>query len=155
MKKFILLTALVLIGTSVLADVSRPGAPSFGTSVDTQDLAPSSAYKKPGYNTQAPKLPTLPQEASDPLRDELDAIAMDMLRAAEKRDNALMNQHFQKLVKRGNVESYYQPTIQVRPKGCPYKKHITVNGRKLTGEHMCAYMGYQYKGKMREVGYCK
>lgn len=154
MKKFILLTALVLIGTSVLADVSRPGAPSFGTSIDTQDLVPSSAYKKTGFETKKPNLPAFPQEASDPLRDELDAIAMDILRAAEKHDDALMNQHFQKLAKKG-VESYYQPQIHVRPAGCPYKKHVTVNGRKLTGEHMCAYMGYEYKGKMREVGYCK
>lgn len=154
MKKIMLLMMLVLFGASVSAEINMPGAPSFDTSADVTNSAPSSAFKKQGYQVQTPKLPELPKEATDPLRDELDAIAMDILRAAEKRDDALMNKHFQKLVMKGNVESYYQPTIEVRPNGCPYKKHITVNGRKLTGD-TCAYMGYKYKGKMREVGYCK
>ena len=155
MKKIILLMAVVLVGTSVLADVSKPGAPSFGTSNDAINSSPSDAYKKSGYVTKKPNLPTLPQEVSDPLRDELDGIAMDILRAEEKRDNSAMQANFQKLMTRGNVENYYQPQIQVRPQGCPYKRHVTVNGRQLTGEHMCAFMGYEYKGKMREVGYCK
>ena len=155
MKKIIILSALIFAGAAVFAEVNMPSAPSFGTPSTNSNTNPSSAYKKQGYQTQTHKLPTLPQETSDPLRDELDSIAMDILRAAERRDNSAMQSHFQKLVQRGNVESYYQPEIQIRPKGCPYKKHITVNGRKLTGEHMCAYMGYKYKGKMREVGYCK
>ena len=53
--------AVVLVGTSVLADVSKPGAPSFGTSNDAINSSPSDAYKKSGYVTKKPNLPTLPQ----------------------------------------------------------------------------------------------
>ncbi len=154
MKKIVLLMALAFIGTSVYAEISMPGAPSYSTPEDATSSTPSSAFKKSGYPTTVKKLPELPKEATDPLRDELDAIAMDILRAAEKRDDAAMQAHFQKLVKRGNIEKYIPPTIQVRPQGCPYKKYITINGRKLSG-NTCADMGYEYKGKMREVGYCK
>lgn len=84
---------------------------------------------------------------------QLDKLAMSMLKAAEKRDNASMQMYFKKLLESG-VDTVYQPQIAAKktPQCPPIKMEL--NGRKLQGS-LCAQTGYKYNGKEYWVGYCK
>ncbi len=153
MKKIIILSALILAGAAVYAEVNMPSAPSFNTPV--RNTNQSSAYKKPGAVTQT-KQPTanlqqIPQVNSK--KAQMDSLAMNALRAAENHDQQGMNSYMQQMMQNG-IEEFCQPqVISKRTPHCPPIK-IKVNGRMLSGSK-CAQMCYVLDGKQHDVGYCK
>lgn len=100
----------------------------------------------------APKQPQQPQQPTVS-RAVIESVCMEILRAAEAHNDEAVNKKFMQLMEYG-VQSYYPPQIiNKQTPNCPPIK-IEVNGRALSGS-MCAIMGYDYQGKMYDVGYCK
>ena len=155
MKK-ILILSMLLIGCNVLAEVNLPGAPSMYNPSNSTYETPSSQYKKTtGINNTIPKLevPTSDIPPVDNTKAKLDSLAMSALKAAEKHDEGTMNQYIQKMATSG-AEGFSTPQIIAKKTPtCPPIK-MQLNGRQLSGS-VCAQMGYLYKGKQYDVGYCK
>lgn len=155
MKKIVMLFILILAGAVVFAEVNMPSAPSFNTPSTKSNTNPSSAYKKPGAVTQNTQpqtnLPQIPQV--NPKKSQMDNLAMNILRAAEKHDQQGMNSNMQKMMQNG-IEKFCQPqVISKRTPHCPPIK-IKVNGRILSGSK-CVKMCYVLDEIQQDVGYCK
>ena len=98
MKKFLICIVVLFCFLPVNAVINEPGAP---VKMKSQQVVSDSASS------------SLQNSNSDYTSDSgnnLNSIAMSMLRAAEARDNATMNKYFRKLAEAG-VKTYYQPEI--------------------------------------------
>ena len=86
-------------------------------------------------------------------RKELDGLAMNILKEAERHNNAGMQPYFNEMLKKG-VTAVTSPQVAVkRTPQCP-PIEMELNGRMIKGS-LCARMSYEYKGKDYWVGYCK
>ncbi len=156
MKKIVLIMVAALIGTSVYADVSMPGAPSFGTTVDTQDLAPSSAYKKPGFEKPESKPVSSFYDVDKPLQSPISSVesmAKAMAVAELKGDRTKSNEIYKKMLEKGvsNVQ------VDTHINSCPYRKGIppvTIGGKTYTGKK-CVFVKYKYNGNSTGTGACQ
>lgn len=165
MKKSLSILTILLIGSSVFAAGNLPSAPTYGTPKSVSTSSPSSAYKKnvTSSNYSLPSAAevqknlnsTSPSTSSSgsSVKSQLDGIAMSILKAGERHDDAGVQAGFQKMMKMG-VTAVNPPQILSKqtPKCPPIK--ISVNGRTLSGSR-CALMGYEYNGKHHDVGYCR
>lgn len=84
---------------------------------------------------------------------QLDKLAMSILKAAEKRDNAGMQPYFKEMMLKGVTSVTSPQVVAKRTPQCPPVK-MELNGKKLSGK-LCARMSYEYEGKIYWVGYCK
>lgn len=156
MKKIIILTTLMIASAVAYAEVSMPSAPSFGTPSNVTNTNPSERYKKTttstNYNQNKPV--SLPEsKPADPLKAELDSIAMSILRAAENRDQSKQQSYMMQMMNKGVNEMCPPQIISKKTPHCPPIK-IKVNNRALSGSK-CALTCYKLNGKQYDVGYCK
>ena len=155
MKK-ILVLSMLFMGCNVLAEVNLPGAPSMYNPSNSTYETPSSQYKKSGtVSNTIPKLDLPPEDIApvDNTKAKLDSLAMSALKAAEKHDQNSMNQYIKQMATTG-AEGFSTPQIvSKKTPSCPPIK-MSLNGKQLSGS-VCAQMGYLYKDKQYNVGYCK
>nr|QGT49811.1 hypothetical protein Melaina855_1980 [uncultured Candidatus Melainabacteria bacterium] len=158
MKKIIILTTLILAGAIAYAEVSMPSAPSFGTPSNVTNTSPSSRYKKTTSTTTQNTTPqvNIPQQintSSNPLKAELDSLAMSILRAAENRDQSKQQAYMMQMMDKGVNQMCPPQIISKKTPHCP-PITIRVNNRTLSGSK-CALTCYKLNGKQYDVGYCK
>lgn len=151
MKKILMISAIsLLVLLPVQAEVNLPSGPVYDKPVS---YTPSASSKTQTQSQPQSDYAGGYSGAASSSKGRLDSLAMSALRAAEKRDNAGMNEIMRKMMDAG-AEGFSSPQIvQKRTPHCPPIR-MELNGRNLSGS-MCARMGYLYKGKQYDVGYCK
>ncbi len=86
-------------------------------------------------------------------KEELDRLAMSILKEAERRNNAGMQPYFQEMMKKGVTAVSSPHVVAKRTPQCP-PIEMELNGRRLSGS-LCARMCYEYDKETYCVGYCK
>jgi len=134
----ILVIGAIIFGISKIETVPKTNPTSAGTNITQKN-----SYKNKVSDTKT-------VNAS---KQELDALAMNILVAAENRNNAEVQSNYRKMVALGIME-FTQPEVHAkRTPTCPPIR-MELNGNQLSGD-LCARMGYKLNGKLQEVGYCK
>lgn len=143
MKKFIALTVLFLTGTVVTAEVNLPEAPI------------SAPYS---YNTTKSSTRTFNNEvqktsSQTTTKAQLDSLAINALKAAEKHNEADMQTYLYEMLEKGVTGLSEPQVIAKQTPNCP-PIQMELNGRNLKGS-LCTKMGYEFNNREYWVGYCK
>ena len=146
MKKNFALYSLVM--TIVLF-----GAVSYAVNMPSAPVS----YSRPVAKTPAYAEAENPNAIATPRNSggsqSLDSLAMSALKAAENRNNQQMNVYIRRMAEKGVTAINTPQIVAKRTPHCPPIR-MELNGRQLSGS-LCARMGYEYKGKMHDIGYCK
>ena len=89
-----------------------------------------------------------------PVENQLRAMAMSVLKAAENRDNAGMNKIIKQMAQKGVTSVTSPEVVAKRTPTCPPIKMELEKGRIISGSK-CARFSYTYEGHDYWVGYCK
>lgn len=163
-KSILLLTLLFLCSSCAFAVINKPSAPTYSTSGTVNMSNPSDKYKKPSARKNSSvkpvdedKLKTLDPTYVDPeapVENQLRAMAMSVLKAAENRDNAGMNKIIKQMAQKGVTSVTSPEVVAKRTPTCPPIKMELEKGRIISGSK-CARFSYTYEGHDYWVGYCK
>lgn len=171
MKKIILLSILVILcSPCVFAVVNKPSKPSYynKTKSTVQTSNPSDKFKKVTAQTQTntnanantadlDKFETLDPTYVDPnapIEQQLHAMAMGVLKAAENRNNTEINKIIQQMVQKGVTEVTSPEVVAKKTPTCPPIRMELEKGRIISGSK-CSRFSYTYNDKDYWVGYCK
>ena len=167
MKKilnYMLIATMVTL--PVLAEVNMPQSP-VKNQQPVNYSSNSSAYYSKNYlnnyknnnSSHSSNSFTLNQSTSNlnsgvsSVKSQLDSLAMSALKAGEAHDDAKLNEYVYKMFNLGADEIYQPQIIAKQTPHCPPIK-VMINGSQKSGS-LCAKMGYKYKDKEYDVGYCK
>lgn len=158
MKK-ILTIALLLAGTSVLAEVNMPSTtPIYFPEVKDQNYTNPNNYKK--TNTYKQQIPAKPQNLninknistsnSNPMTSLGKSAAQAILNENDDALERILNQMIDKGAEDIDIAEYEN--------GCPNRKYLTpktIGGVTYTNKTKCVKFTYSYNGKSYEEGACK
>ena len=147
MKKNFALYSLVM--TIVLF-----GAVSYAVNMPSAPVSYSRPVAKtPAYaEAENPNAIATPRNSGGSPQAQIESIIMQMLRSSENSPSSSNNARMVQLMNLGVTGVTSAQHIAKRTPTCP-PIQITVNGRVIKG-NKCHYMGYEYKGKLHDVGYC-
>lgn len=147
MKKNLALFSLIIAIVSI-------GLVSYAVNMPSGPIPYSrSVAKTPTYSEATnPNAIATPQANNGSPQSQIESIIMQMLRSSENSPSSSNNARLKQLMDLGVTAVTPAQHIAKRTPTCP-PIQITVNGRVIKG-NKCHYMGYEYKGKMHDVGYC-
>ena len=153
MKKIFILLMILLLCSSAYAQENMPSEPDFSYEKARKRVV-TPAYNKQASGVKSQANPVLTvRPTGDATISRLNSLANSALIAAENHNSSEMQSYIMQMMQAG-AEGFSSPEIiSKRTPQCPPIK-ILVNGQTLSGS-TCARMGYLYKGKQYNVGYCK
>lgn len=156
MKKILAIT-LILVGTSVLAEVNMPSTTHiYFPEVKEQNYNNTqNNYKKqatPKNLNINKNITTPPQTGSN--SNPLSSLGKSAAQAALNEDDNALERIFNQMLDKGaeNID------IVEYENGCPYRKYLTpktIGGVTYTNKTKCVKFSYSYNGKSYEEGACK
>lgn len=147
MKKNLALFSLIIAIVSI-------GLVSYAVNMPSGPIPYSRSVAKTPIYTEStnPNAIATPQANNGSPQSQIESIIMQMLRSSENSPSSSNNARLKQLMNLGVTAVTPVQHIAKRTPTCP-PVQITVNGRVIKG-NKCHYMGYQYNGKMHDVGYC-
>lgn len=147
MKKNLALFSLIIAIVSI-------GLVSYAVNMPSGPIPYSRSVAKTPIYTEStnPNAIATPQANNGSPQSQIESIIMQMLRSSENSPSSSNNARLKQLMDLGVTAVTPVQHIAKRTPTCP-PVQITVNGRVIKG-NKCHYMGYQYNGKMHDVGYC-
>lgn len=155
MKKIIAIISLFLTGTVVVADMNMPEAPTAAPKVPYSSRVTAPSKTTTSTNNYQKNTGTSESNlilASNP-KAQLDALAMSVLKAAERRDENAADMYIMKMMDIGITGLSEPQVIAKQTPNCP-PIQMELNGQHLKGS-LCAKVGYEFKEREYWVGYCK